>query len=100
MWRFPPANATRNRSTQPRADLDGGRLSRCSLPGLPSPALQERGGRDNRNAAERVYGKQIGVAAHNQIRSAADSDFQEFIVLRITAGGNPLGNGHQFSRVQ
>jgi hypothetical protein len=54
---------------------------------LPCGA-HKAGGRDNRNAAERIEGEQVGVAAHDKVGVAVERQRQEFLVSRVTPGWN------------
>ena len=65
-----------------------GRLSR--------EALYEIGRRDDRDLSEWVEREQIGVAGDDQIGMAVYRQFQEFVVLRITARDDPLNDPYQF----
>ena len=64
--------------------------------------LEKQGGRDDRNAAERIESEQTGVAANNQIGPSVHRQFEELVIGRIAAGHNPLdnrdclGRGNQF----
>jgi hypothetical protein len=63
---------------------------------LSREALYEIGRRDDRDLLEWVEREQIGVAGNAQISMAVYRQFQEFVVLRITARGDPLNDPYQF----
>jgi hypothetical protein len=48
--------------------------------------------------SEWVEREQIRVAGNDQIGMAVYRQFQEFVVLRITARGDPLNDPYQFGR--
>jgi hypothetical protein len=45
---------------------------------------------------ERIESQEIGVTGHDQIGMAVDRQLEKFVVVRITTGGDPLGDGDQF----
>ena len=54
--------------------------------------------RDDRNIPEWIKSEQITVSADDQIRAAVDGELEEFVVGRIAAGGDALGDRYQLSR--
>jgi hypothetical protein len=59
--------------------------------------LHERCRRHDRDLAERIEREQIAVAGDDEISMAVDGQFEEFVVVRITACGDPLGDSDQLS---
>ena len=49
-------------------------------------------------SAKRVEGEQIAIVADQHIGMAVDRQLQKFVVLRITASGDPLGDFHKLGR--
>src|SRR5207249_11962515 len=66
----------------------------------PAGALvaHEPGWRNDRDAAERVEHKKIGIAAYDLIGMAVDGQLQKLVVLRIAASGDPFRNRYQLRR--
>ena len=65
-----------------------------------SVALHEGRRCHDRDVSERVQVEQIAVAGDDHIGLAADGQLQKFVVLRIAAGGDALGDRHQLGRGQ
>jgi hypothetical protein len=51
--------------------------------------------RDDRDVAERIQGQEIAVTGHDQVRTAVDGQLEKFVVGRIAARRDPLGNRDQ-----
>jgi hypothetical protein len=58
-------------------------------------ALHKRRRCHDRDLTKRIERKQIAVAGDDQISMAVDSQLGKFVVVRITARGDPLGDGDQ-----
>ena len=53
----------------------------------------EGGGRHDLDVAHRAHCQQIAIAADDQIGAAIDGEFEEFVIGRITAERQALGDG-------
>ena len=53
----------------------------------------EGGGRHDLDVAHRPHCQQIAIAADDQIGAAIDGEFEEFVIGRITAEPQALGDG-------
>jgi len=64
---------------------------------LAGYARHKRRRRHDRDLTKRIEGKQIAVAGDDQISMVVDGQLGKFVVVRITARGDPLGDGDQLS---
>ncbi len=80
--------------------LSRSRIVRGSPPGFIPHALHEYGRGNDWDFPERIEREKIGVAGDDQIGMAVDSQLQKFVVLRITTGGDSVGDRDQLGRRQ
>jgi hypothetical protein len=61
----------------------------------PHHALNEGGGRDDRDAAEGVQRQQVPIPADDELGMAVDREFEEFVIRRVAAGDDTLADRHR-----
>jgi hypothetical protein len=93
--RHPPLSKAENKKRSHAKWRVNGTVSTAHfLSARPRDALHEGRGSHDRYIAKRIKREQIAVAAYDQIRMAVHRQLEKFVVGRITARGDELGDRH------